>query len=610
MHKFSKRFTLLLALLLLVSAFGCNGFGNVPATDAPATEAPTDDWAVFATAVPPTATPIILGDEAFVKLDAELFQWYVTQDIWTLNQYCYDPTSFGIDESTVPVTLGDFSEANNETMKGEYLVWLARLQEIGRSLLTEQHQFAYDVYERYFTWEIESASLFYYYEPLDEYVGLQMNLPIAFGLYEFRDEKDVQDYLLLLKDTPRYFAEVLAFEQKRAALGVFMTEDMLDQVLADFDSILEAGDDSYLFATFRDGISDVDWLTDDARESYYAENDAILKNEWQQAYSDLREGLEALRSSCRTRQGAYDVGGDALAYFKLAVKTESANDLSVSDAIDLLKDCTKTLYAELFASAAKAEKEIDKGKAITTGSVAGDAAYLKERYTQIVPALADVQVTYREIPPELQDGFSPAAYLIPTIDNCIQNVILINPSSDTDLSTMAHEGFPGHMYQYVYQFSDASLPLFQKVIVSNGYCEGWSTNAEWSIAKVADDFNSDYCVCMFDNDMLTNMLIATCSLMINGLGASDKDVGEYLSTYGLDAYSYVIYDLAVDMPIYYFKYVLGFAALYELRDDCDVKMGTAEAVAFNQAYLDWGAGYYDLLEPLLDDWADAYEDAA
>ena len=50
------------------------------------------------------------ANTAFQSLDREIFTWYVTSDIITLDQYCYDPASFGIDEKSVPVTLGDFTE--------------------------------------------------------------------------------------------------------------------------------------------------------------------------------------------------------------------------------------------------------------------------------------------------------------------------------------------------------------------------------------------------------------------------------------------------------------------------------------------------------------------
>ena len=53
------------------------------------------------------------ANESFLALDRELFISYITSDSITLDQFCKEPASYGIDESTVPVTLGDFSEQAN-----------------------------------------------------------------------------------------------------------------------------------------------------------------------------------------------------------------------------------------------------------------------------------------------------------------------------------------------------------------------------------------------------------------------------------------------------------------------------------------------------------------
>lgn len=54
----------------------------------------------------------------------------------------------------------------------------------------------------------------------------------------------------------------------------------------------------------------------------------------------------------------------------------------------------------------------------------------------------------------MEDQFSPAAYLVPPIDDASENTIIINLKTmeeDTRLlDTIAHEGYPGHMYHYIY----------------------------------------------------------------------------------------------------------------------------------------------------------------
>ena len=162
------------------------------ATEPPATEKPQPTEAPDPTSAPVYTTPEE-AEQAFRALDDELFRWYVTQDITTLDQYCAHPEDFGIDESTVPVTLGELSKEQNDQWIEDCKQWKERLYEIDRNALSEHLAFAFDTYERFFDLEIESADWFYCTELLDLYVGVHMNLPLVFGLYQFKDKTDVEN---------------------------------------------------------------------------------------------------------------------------------------------------------------------------------------------------------------------------------------------------------------------------------------------------------------------------------------------------------------------------------------------------------------------------------
>ena len=204
--KHSRRIAaILLAVIMLLGLFGCSLKNRVlgcaaslmrwipqttqqpEATESQATEHPTPnptEQSVESPTEAPTEAPKELtpeqkaAEEAFWALDEELFLDRATSDITSLDQYCENPLSFGIDESTVPVTLGEFTEEENDKWIEECMQWREKLNAIDRSLLSDQLQFAYDTYCRYFDMEIESKDWFYNYEPLDEFVGLHMNMPL------------------------------------------------------------------------------------------------------------------------------------------------------------------------------------------------------------------------------------------------------------------------------------------------------------------------------------------------------------------------------------------------------------------------------------------------
>jgi len=618
MNKTIRIIAMLLACVMLLGFAGCMKCGNktpapegaTPNPSAEETERPVESASSVATDAPATSVPTEPTEEqaaaeaAFWTLDEEMFRDYVTTDITALDQFCENPAAFGIDESTVPVTLGEFSEEDNDEWVEQCIGWREKLNAIDRNLLSDQLQFAYDTYMRFLDMEIESKDWFYCYEPLDEIVGLHMNMPMFFGLYSIKDETDIENYLTLMADMPRYFGLILAFEQERANRGLFMTEEMLDVILEDLRKVAESGETSFLHGTFRELLEEQDYLTDEQREAYIARNDELVRTAFVGAYQQLHDGLEQLRPKCRARIGAYEQGGDAYEYFCWKLRSDASNNRTVEDEIAFLESCMDSMYYEMYFSYIAYGKDDYRDVNSTTGSLEGDEAYLRTLMPQIVPEMPEVKVTYKEVPKEIQDSYSPAAYNTPPLDNFRDNIILINPKSQDkyDMTTLAHEGFPGHMFQFTYQYSLGTIPKFQCVIETVGYAESWSTNMEWNVAQINEKYNSDLAKLKFLDEYHLTTLIMLCSLKVNGQGATINDLKQYVAQMGYsEEAAQVLYDYAIDLPVYVFKYAGGFNELYDMTN----RLCGTDKVAFFGEYLRWGPSYFDLLNERMEAWANA-----
>ncbi len=622
MKTFRRILTCVLAALMLLSCFvACGGTcGGAKETPAPTVEAqadtpkPTAEPTEAPTPEPteeptpePTEVPLQPGDldADFLALDKELYVWYVSSDITTLDQYCRHPENFGIDESTVEVTLGHFTEESNNEWVENCVQWKDKLATIDREGLSEHLQFAYDTYMRFFDGEIESKDWFYNYEPLDIYVGIHADLPLEFGLYSFRDEQDVKNYMTLLADVPRYMGEILAFEQERANRGWFMTESALDQILKDVDEVAKSAKTSFLHGTFKEAMENADFLTDEQKKEYIKQNDELVRTSWVDGYKLLYDGLKELRPQCRKAVGAYEQGGAAYDYYCWKIQHDGNSNRTVKDAIAFLDSSLNTLYNLLIECIYADYDRFVSGQKITTGSLGGDEAYLRSLMPQIVPEMPQVEVNYVEVPKELQDSFSPAAYMRPAADDYEHNIILTNPKDqdDYDMSTLAHEGFPGHMYQFVYQYSLGTIPNFQMIIETSGYAESWSTNSELNIARVNERYGTNYALGLFYEHYFENTLIQYCSLLVNGQGKKKADIRSYLARWNMDAYTDLIYDRAIEMPVYYFKYVLGFNELFNITEKCKNQLGGKFSyIDFHEEYLSWGPGAFYMLREKMQDW--------
>ena len=72
------------------------------------------------------------------------------------------------------------------------------------------------------------------------------------------------------------------------------------------------------------------------------------------------------------------------------------------------------------------------------------------------PELLETSYTIKYVHSSMEEHMSPAFYLVSPIDDFENNVIYINASqiSKDIYTTMAHEGYPGHLYQNVYMMSN------------------------------------------------------------------------------------------------------------------------------------------------------------
>ncbi len=611
---------LLLSAILLLSTMGCQTI-LAPAESTPITvdvagQTPDPGDVVAAEPTPETtATPDPDIGAQFDALDLEIFKWYATTDGYTFHQLITDPEALGISRENVEMTLGDFSIEGDQEYALAATAYLEQLALIPRSRLNPAQQLSYDIIEQYLQSVVESMEFPYYAEPLTEYSGLHGNLPLSFVLFNIDSLQDAEDYLTLFADVPRYLGQVLAYEQKRAELGMFMTENALDTILSGCKDIIDSKDNSYLYATFNEAVDNVSSISAVDAEALKARNSQLIQNDFINAYRMLYNGLDDLRSKCSKEVGAYAGGETALAYYEMTMQARSNSQLSVEEALEMLQDEFNYLLARYF--------EIDEenpelmaqfaNTKITSGNTEQDLALLKEITAKILPELPDHELLVIDVPEELESLMSPAAYEIPSVDDSYHNQVLINPASpsNTMLLTLAHEAYPGHLYQYVYQRGLEDVGYMQRALHFGGYAEGWSQFSEQLIIENQTAYNKAYCEMENYNSIICNVLLPSMtSIWVNYQGYDQKSVELKLQPIfgsNAEAIAKSFYDLAVEQPYYTFYYALGYCQLWNLVRDAQADLGDAfDQKAFLTAYLDLGPGYFNLINERMDVWVDEH----
>ena len=621
--------SLLLALtMVLLSLTGCvrvPGQKDAQATAAPAataapvaeaTAAPTAEPTPEPTAEPtatPEPTPEPLPPQNWADIDMDFFREYLSSDLTSLHQLVKDPAAFGIDYDSVERSLGTYKEDPDR----EWYVFientLRRMDAVDQSTLSEQDKMAFDTLYQYCQWELEGEEFYGYYEPLTELTGIQTDMPIVFWFYELRTRQDVDDYLTLLADMPRFFDELLEYERYRAeTLHIFMPENSLNAVIKnDIDPILEARETSFLIPLFQERVAKVPGLTQEEIKAYEERNVSLVTNEYYQAYLNLKEGLEALRPYCREAQGVKATGDEKyLRWFAYQLKNSCSEEAEPKAVANLLYDSlTKTI--DLYTNAYKHGG--DQPTVTSVGSVDDNIAYLKSVLDPLLPLIPEVEVEYEDMPDELRQGRSTAFYLVAPFDEWKTNHIVVADPDNLDnlISTLAHEGFNGHLYQYMYHRSMPGLSLSQQLVQGTAYSEAWSQYSERLFAlNCGSKFNSNDLVFDHANGIIFYALLFYLSVRVNYFG--DRFIDAYRTFNGYfrisqDVFRKEYYNtFIVGNPFYGIPYAYGYARINDLHDSAKKVLGkNYDQKAFDTQYLNYGPSYFNLLADRLDEWEKA-----
>jgi uncharacterized protein (DUF885 family) len=365
-----------------------------------------------------------------------------------------------------------------------------------------------------------------------------------------------------------------------------------------------------LYATFNDAIDQLDF-SDEQAQAYKDQNAALIADGFIGAYETLYNGLEALRKSCRTYEEAATLTEKQKSYFEYSMQSDACNSLSVEETLEMLKDEFFYLLYDLVTLQNENPDLYNMNIELSSGNMETDLDYLKSIMATLLPELPEHNLMLTDVPEELEDMFSPAAYVIPALDDWKDNIVYINTASEdpTLLLTLAHECYPGHLYQYVYQRSLDNICLMQKTVSFGGYAEGWAQFAEYLVMENQTQYDSDYVRFQFDYGMMFNAILpAIISILVDYYGYSEAALESYITGIGLDGelIASIYYPIVVDQPYYFFEYAIGYSQLAQMYRDISTDLGESfDLQVFLKTYMNMGPGYFGLIKEKMDVWADS-----
>lgn len=560
---------------------------------------------------------------SFTSFLDEFFRDCVASDSLSLHYTVHNPEALGL--KLPPVSLGQFSEESLRLANQSAEDYLSRLHTFSKDTLNESGRFSYDLLEYALENSILPEGTLLYDSPLGPSTGLQTQLPVLLAEYRFSSIEDVETYFLLLEDLPNYFTQLCTFEQARSAAGTQSCAEVLSRITLQCNSFTEDPGNNFLIESFRDRLSAIPGLSAAQTAELCVRNQKLVFTKVIPAYEQLTETLKALLDPSVPAQGlsAFPEGD---AYYESLVRSTTGSDKTIEELESMLQQALKeNLRTLLTLSASETLQEElkqyqkqglsvkdttdstpvlsdDTDDRTTSAHSSRLLQQLQEELRDEFPTPADASFRVETVHPSLEDFISPAFYLVPPFDSYKENVIYINRakcSSEALFSTLAHEGYPGHLYQNTYFASTSPHPV-RMLLNFTGYDEGWGTYAELFSYQYAD-CSEELRKLLIADQVAGLCLYSLSDIKIHYHGEDLPAVTAYLTGYGFSPESAEeIYYTLLAEPAVYLPYSVGYLEFCNLREQYLTLQGKdASLLPFHTFLLETGPAPFSLLEERL-----------
>lgn len=554
------------------------------------------------------STQTSLKQKKFDRFLNSCFREYAAENTVTLHFKLSNPSAYGI-KTPVSPTYGDFSSDTLKKNCSRSKELLQKLYTFPTSSLTKKQKLTWQIFQDYLNESIMNEKYILYSSPLGTN-GLQSEIPVTLSEYRLDNEKDIKDYLSLVNQVPELFTQILDFEQERRNAGLispsFVISDTIDQI----DQFLNASEENNpLIQSFEDRLTEVESLSKDQKASYIANNRLLVTDKVLPAYKSLKTSLQAYtndskNTSSKERLCEYKNGQD---YYKFLLMSNVGTDFSPEDCITILESQLKNTVKDISSLTTK-NKDLYTEYLSATPALSAPKEImntLKNDSLIDFPEIKNISCQLKNVPDALSGTSACAFYLVPPIDSTKDNIIYINKSrvdSNELFSTLAHEGYPGHLYQTNYFLTTNPSPL-RTFLHCAGYDEGWGTYAQLysynfiEFKNVDEQTTKQLRQLYRDNDLLSLSLSSLCDLYVNYKNYDENALANYLQTYGIDKDSAQnLYRYVIENPTTYLSYSIGYYELDQLKQTMSDSLGKAFKICdFHEAVLNVGSCNFSIL---------------
>ncbi len=610
---FSAIVSLLVVLSMLLTS-GCQSGSGAVTSSATTTAGGSSTSAVTTAPDAPDSTPDTNSEEAKAeqeKFDAfldDLFLNEISLDTLTLHYTVADPSAYGL-ENAEPRW-----EADEEDDRYPAEKILELLNGYNYDLLTDNQKTDYKVLKSYIelTLKFDDDKFEYLSTSFDGNSGIQSAIATNLSEYDFLREKDITDFIALVNLLPDYIDEALEGEKERVEKGYGMVDEVIDLVIEQAEQISKSEGELYLIGVVREKINALDFIDDAKKADYMEQIKTAINDKMVPAFAKIVDTFETFKGKATNEFGlcGFENGKE---YYELLAQYASSTSMTCEEMISALEKDSENLIsllrkyyvAELYSAFASGKADID----LTDPNEILD--FLRSKIGTDFPEISgdSYEIDYLSDEMEVIMSGVVAYYVTPQVDSYLHGKMKINGANigTTGYSTLAHEGYPGHMYQHVYWYSTNPSKI-RTMLSFLGYTEGWAVYAGNQSYSLYDykGYSASEATKLVNYNVINERLNWNVSCRIElGIHYEGWTIGELKAYLDTNGYSVTdvesLYYSIVSSPATYLSYYIGYMKLESAKSLAKAMLGSKFSLKeFHKVVLDLGPCPMEMVEEAVD----------
>ena len=540
-----------------------------------------------------------------------VFKESLEMNLLTTHFLLEHPEKYGIDlsEPAFPDISPTTEEEDRESLEPD----LETCRNFNENLLTDEQKLTREMLLDALETDMTAVGLCLYNQPLNPLTGMQNQLPVDISEYRFDTKEDIDISIRYVEMIDEYFDDIISLENDIADAGLAPDDKALDRIIASCGPYFVPAKDNILVTSLPEKLEAFPDLTEQEKQDYVDRMEKAVEENLIPAYKKLSEELEKLKGRGTNHLGlaGFPRGKEYFAYFIASTVATDSTPEELKDRIyQRIQSDYEAISKSYMLDSGIFDRTFDAGAGKEDPKVALD--YLKKEIKGHFPDIGDTSYSIKYVPESLKDIMSPAFYFIPALDGTeTQNSIYINQDSDGAgnlFVTLAHEGYPGHLYQSVYFRKHGNIPI-RYLTTPTGYAEGWGLYSQIYAYRLDDRLKETEKLYLAHSEAASMGIYAYLDLCVNYEGWDIPQVENFLKTeMGITDPSVAeeIFYAMVDDPGNYLMYYTGYLEISDMynigREELKDKFSEEE---FHRFILDMAGGSFRVIKDEYAEWLKA-----